>query len=97
MVIIIHTSVCPAKGVTMMELLGVLAEQVQAVVDYVVAALPGYLHRTLATANGLAQAAYLFFTPNPLKYTVSGVAWYGKYELLCGTNTDFINICEKLQ
>ena len=41
----------------MMKLLGVSTEQIQVVVDYVVAALPGYLQRVLSVANGLAQAA----------------------------------------
>lgn len=41
----------------MMKLLGVTEEQIQAVVDYVVSALPGYLQRSLSAANGLAQAA----------------------------------------
>ena len=40
----------------MAKLLGVSAEQIQTVVDYAVAALPGYLQRALSTANGLAQA-----------------------------------------
>lgn len=38
----------------MIKLLGVSAEQIQAVVDYVITALPGYLQRTLSAANGLA-------------------------------------------
>ena len=41
----------------MMELLGVSAEQIQAVVDYVIAALPGYLQRTLSAANRIAQVS----------------------------------------
>ena len=41
----------------MVKLLGVSAEQIQAVVDYVVASLPGYLQRILSAANGLTQAA----------------------------------------
>ena len=41
----------------MMNLLGISEQQVQAVVDYVISALPGYLQRTLATANGLPQVA----------------------------------------
>ena len=41
----------------MMKLLGVTEAQIQAVVDYVVSALPGYLQRSLSAANGLAQAA----------------------------------------
>ena len=41
----------------MMNLLGISEEQVQSVVDYVVSALPGYLQRTLAVANGLTQVA----------------------------------------
>lgn len=40
----------------MMELLGASAEQTQAVVDYVIAALPGYLQRTLSSANRIVQA-----------------------------------------
>ena len=32
-------------------------EQIQAVVDYVVSALPGYLQRSLSVANGLSEAA----------------------------------------
>ena len=38
-------------------LLGVTEEQIQAVVDYVVSALPGYLQRSLSLANGLSEAA----------------------------------------
>ena len=41
----------------MKNLLGVTEEQIQAVVDYVVAALPGYLQRSLSLANGLSGAA----------------------------------------
>jgi len=41
----------------MMKLLGISVEQIQAVVDYVVSALPGYLQRTLSAANEIAQAA----------------------------------------
>lgn len=41
----------------MMKLLGISGEQIQAVVDYVVSALPGYLQRTLSAANKIAQAA----------------------------------------
>ena len=40
----------------MKNLLGVTEEQIQAVVDYVVSALPGYLQRSLSVANGLAEA-----------------------------------------
>ena len=39
----------------MVELLGTSAEQTQAVVDYVIAALPGYLQRTLSSANRIVQ------------------------------------------
>lgn len=41
----------------MKNLLGVTEEQIQAVVDYVVSALPGYLQRALSVANGLSEAA----------------------------------------
>lgn len=41
----------------MKNLLGVTEEQIQAVVDYVVSALPGYLQRSLSVANGLSEAA----------------------------------------
>lgn len=41
----------------MKNLLGVTEEQIQAVVDYVVSALPGYLQRSLSIANGLSVAA----------------------------------------
>lgn len=41
----------------MKNLLGVTEEQIQAVVDYVVSALPGYLQRSLSIANGLSEAA----------------------------------------
>lgn len=41
----------------MVNLLGISEQQVQAVLDYVFAALPGYLQRTLSAANGMAQAA----------------------------------------
>ena len=40
-----------------MKLLGVTEAQVQAVVDYVVSALPGYLQRSLSAANNLKQTA----------------------------------------
>ena len=39
----------------MMKLLGATEEQVQSVVEYAVSALPGYLQRWLAAANGIAQ------------------------------------------
>ena len=39
----------------MMKLLGATEEQVQSVVEYAVSALPGYLKRSLAAANGIAQ------------------------------------------
>ena len=41
----------------MMKLLGITETQMQSVVDYVISALPGYLQRSLAAANGIAQAA----------------------------------------
>ena len=42
----------------MKELLGVSEQQIQAVIDYVVAALPDYLKRTLSAANdGALQVA----------------------------------------
>lgn len=41
----------------MKNLLGVTEEQIQAVVDYVVSALPGCLQRALSVANGLSEAA----------------------------------------
>ena len=41
----------------MMKLLGVTEAQIQAVVDYVVSALPGYLQRSLSAANNLKQTA----------------------------------------
>ena len=41
----------------MKNLLGVTEEQIHAVVDYVVSALPGYLQRSLSVANGLSEAA----------------------------------------
>ena len=41
----------------MMKLLGVSEEQIQAVVDYVVSSLPGYLQRSLSVANGLSLPA----------------------------------------
>ena len=41
----------------MKNLLGVTEEQIQAVVDYVVSALPGYLQRSLSVVNGLSEAA----------------------------------------
>lgn len=41
----------------MKNLLGVTEEQIQAVADYVVSALPGYLQRALSVANGLSEAA----------------------------------------
>ena len=41
----------------MMELFGISAEQIQAVVDYVIAALPSYLQRALSSANRIAQAS----------------------------------------
>lgn len=41
----------------MMKLLGITEKQVEEVVEYVVSALPGYLQRTLAAANGLSTAA----------------------------------------
>ena len=37
----------------MMRLLGISDKQIQAVVDYVVSALPGYLQRTLYIANSV--------------------------------------------
>ena len=40
-----------------MELLGISAEQIQAVVDYVIAALPGYLQRALSSVNRIALAS----------------------------------------
>ena len=41
----------------MMKLLGVTEAHIQAVVDYVVSALPGYLQRSLSAANNLKQTA----------------------------------------
>ena len=41
----------------MKNLLGVTEEQIQAVVDYVVSALPGYLQKSLSLANGLSVEA----------------------------------------
>ena len=41
----------------MMKLLGISEKQIQAVVDYVIAALPGYLRRTLIIANNQTQVA----------------------------------------
>jgi hypothetical protein len=41
----------------MKNLLGVTEEQIQAVVDYVVSSLPGYLQRSLSLANGLSEVA----------------------------------------
>jgi len=41
----------------MMKLLGIYEKQIQAVVDYVIAALPGYLRRTLIIANNQTQVA----------------------------------------
>lgn len=41
----------------MKQLLGISEEQIQAVVDYAVSALPGYLQRTLSAANGLTLTA----------------------------------------
>ena len=40
----------------MMKLLGATEEQIQAVVNYAVSSLPGYLQRSLSVANGLVQA-----------------------------------------
>lgn len=40
----------------MMELLGISLEQMQAIVDYVVVVLPGYLQRTLSSANRYVKA-----------------------------------------
>lgn len=41
----------------MKQLFGISEEQIQAVVDYAVSALPGYLQRTLSVANSLALSA----------------------------------------
>ena len=40
----------------MKKLLGVSEQQIQAVIEYVLAGLPVYLKRVLSAANGLAQA-----------------------------------------
>ena len=41
----------------MIKLLGATEQQIQSVVDYVVVALPGYLHRVLSAANQIAHVA----------------------------------------